>query len=93
MTREEIKNKIFEYLKGQVVSIQATPNQTQQLQLGGIYSLFPIVGTEPRWQNEKILSIAREIMQELENNFSRGPSSTGFLVPILPQLVPNFPAY
>lgn len=66
MTREEIRNKIFEYLKKQIVFIQANPNQNHQLQLGGIYDLFPR-GTDPHWQNQKILSTAREIVQDLEN--------------------------
>lgn len=66
MTREEIRNKIFNYLKQQVVWTQTNPNQTQQFQLSQVYALFP-VGSEPQWQHQKIDAIAREIVQELEN--------------------------
>lgn len=67
MTREEIRNKIFEYLKQQIKWIETNPNQIQQFQLGNIYSLFPY-GSEQGWQHIKIDSIVREIIQELENN-------------------------
>lgn len=67
MTREEIRNKIFEHLKGEVALTQDKPNETQHSQLSRIYGLFP-KGAEPQWQNERILSAAREIIQELENN-------------------------
>lgn len=68
MTREEIRNKIFEYLKKQVVLIQATPYRMQQFQLGGIYELFPYITNTPHWKTEQIHSIAREIIQELEQS-------------------------
>lgn len=72
MTREEIRNKIFEHFKQQIGWIVKNPNQMQQFQMGQIYSLFP-QGAEPSWQHEKIYSVAREIVQELIN--------TGFLYP------------
>jgi len=59
--------KFLEYLKGQVILVQTNPHQKQQLQLGGIYELFPY-STEPHWETDKIHSIAREIIQELENS-------------------------
>jgi len=64
MTREEIRNKIFEYFKQQIAWIEKNPNQTQQFQMERVYSLFP-PGTEPHWQHEKIYSTVREIVQEL----------------------------
>ena len=67
MTREEIRNKIFEHLKQQVVWIQTNPNQTQQFQLSQIYGLFPMAQGEAQWQHHKIDATAREIIQELEN--------------------------
>lgn len=67
MTREEIRNKIFEHLKQQVVWTQTNPNQTQQFQLSNIYGLFPLGAGEAQWQHNKVNAIAREIFQELEN--------------------------
>ena len=67
MTREEIRNKIFEHLKQQVAWTQTNPNQTQQFQLSQIYTLFPMVQGEAQWQHHKIDAITREIIQELEN--------------------------
>ena len=72
MDREEIKNKIFEHFKQQIVWVEANPNKTQQFQMSSIYGLFP-PGTEPHWKHEKVYSVAREIVQELIN--------TGFLYP------------
>lgn len=68
MTREEIKNKIFEYLRKQIELMEANPSQNQQLQLGGFYELFPMQRDEIQSDNKKTLSIAREIIQELENS-------------------------
>jgi len=69
MTREEIRNKVLEYLKGQVILAQANPHQKQQLQLGAIYELFQYnIDGEPHCQTEETRSIAREIVQELENS-------------------------
>lgn len=68
MTREEIRNKILEHLKKQVALIQAEPHRMQQFQLGGIYELFPYVTNTPQYQTQEIHSIAREIIQELENS-------------------------
>ncbi|MEK6839922.1 MAG: hypothetical protein AABX72_03200 [Nanoarchaeota archaeon] len=65
MTREEIRNKIFEHFKGQVAWAKANPNQAQQFQMGQIYSLFPHSSAQPHWELQKIHSIAREIVQEL----------------------------
>jgi|GEM_PF-1647168 len=67
MTREEIRNKIFEHLKQQVAWTETNPNQTQQFQLSQIYGLFPLAAGEPQWQHNKIEATAREIIQELEN--------------------------
>lgn len=66
MTREEIKNKIFEHFKSQVAWAEANPNQMQQYQMGQVYSLFPH-GNGPHWEVAKIHSVAREIVQELIN--------------------------
>lgn len=67
MTREEIRNKIFEHLKQQVAWTQTNPNQIQQFQLSQIYDLFPLTSGEAQWQHQNINAIAREIVQELEN--------------------------
>ena len=67
MERQEVRAKIFEYLKQQVAWTQANPNQTQQFQLSSIYSLFPFT-SGPHWEHRKIEEIAREIVQELEND-------------------------
>jgi len=66
MSREEIRNTIFDYLKSQISWIQANPNKPQQFQISNIYALFPI-GTTAQWQHQKVESVAREIVQELEN--------------------------
>lgn len=76
MTREEIKNKIFEHFKQQIAWIEANPNKTQQFQMSSIYGLFP-PGTEPHWQHEKVYSVAREIVQELINNGFLYPGTSG----------------
>jgi hypothetical protein len=68
MTREEIRNKVLELLKTQVGLIQAEPYKLQQFQLSRIYALFPPEQNVPNWQIEQIHSIAREIIQELENS-------------------------
>lgn len=67
MNREEIRNKIFEHFKQQVVWIENNPNSIQQFQLGQIYDLFQME-SEPVWEHQKICAIAREIIQELENS-------------------------
>jgi hypothetical protein len=68
MSREEIKNKIFEYLKKQINLAKANPNQNYQLQLGGFFDLFSIQEGETQLENKKTLTIAREVVQELENS-------------------------
>src|SRR3989344_802133 len=68
MTREEVKNKIFEYLKKQIDWIQANQSRIQQFQLSSVYGLFPLQQGEVQWQHQKIESTVREIIQELENN-------------------------
>jgi hypothetical protein len=68
MTREEIRNKVLELLKTQVALIQAQPHKLQQFQLGRFYDLFPYEQNVPQWQTEQLHSIAREIIQELENS-------------------------
>jgi len=72
MTREEIKNKIFECFKQQVVWIETNSNKEQQFQMSRIYELFP-PGSEPPWKHKDVHSIAREIIQEL--------ITSGFLYP------------
>lgn len=67
MTREEIRNKIFEHFKGQVAWAKTNPNQAQQFQMGQIYSLFQN-NSQPHWELQKVHSIAREIVQELINS-------------------------
>jgi len=64
MTREEIRNKIFELFKQQVAFIKTNPNQAQQFQMGRVYELFPM-GSEPQWKHSGVWSMAREIVQEL----------------------------
>lgn len=64
MEREEIRNKIFEYFKQQICWMEKNPNQTQQFQMGQLYSLFPSDGI-PQWQQVKVYSVVREIVQEL----------------------------
>jgi hypothetical protein len=72
MTREEIRNKIFERFKEQVAFIKTNPNKEQQFQMGRIYDLFPM-GSDPQWKHNNVWSTAREIVQEL--------ISAGFLYP------------
>lgn len=67
MTREEIRNTIFNHLKGQVAWMDTNPNQLPQFQTGSIHALFPNNGA-PAWQHMKIEAIASEIIQEMENN-------------------------
>lgn len=64
MTREEIRNKIFEHFKRKIAWIEANPNRMQQFQMTDISSLFP-PGAEPAWKHAEVYSIAREIIQEL----------------------------
>lgn len=73
MEREEIRNKIFEHFKQQVALTKSNPNQMQQFQMGDIFSLFPYTQNVPQWEQQKIHSVAREVVQELIN--------TGFLYP------------
>lgn len=68
MTREEVRNKIFEHLKQQVAWTQSNSNQAQQFQLSQIYGLFPVASGEAQWQHHKIDAMAREVIQELENS-------------------------
>ncbi|OHA94090.1 MAG: hypothetical protein A3G47_02330 [Candidatus Zambryskibacteria bacterium RIFCSPLOWO2_12_FULL_39_45] len=67
MTREEIRNKIFEHFKGQIEWAKKNPNQAQQFQMGQILSLFPNTQNVPHWELMKVHSVAREIVQELIN--------------------------
>ncbi len=72
MDREEVRQRIFAELKTQAEWKRENPNQVQQYQMGRIYSLFQGLGTPgeglPQWQVDKILSIAREIIQEYVTN-------------------------
>ena len=72
MTREEIRNKIFEYFKQQVAWIESNPDKGQQFQMSNIYGLFP-PGSEPQWKHRDVYSTAREVVQEL--------ITAGFLYP------------
>lgn len=72
MTREEIRNKIFEHFKQKTDWLVTVPNKEQQFQMGGIYELFP-PGSEPHWKHNEVYSTAREIVQEL--------ITAGFLYP------------
>lgn len=65
MTREEIRNKIFEHFKQQIAWIDANPNRSQQFQMGRLYDLFPLGQNEAQWQHDKVYSVVREIVQEL----------------------------
>jgi hypothetical protein len=76
MTREEIRNKIFECFKQQVNFIKTNPNQAQQFQMGRIYTLFPI-GSEPQWKHNDVWSTAREIVQELIGSGFLYPGNVG----------------
>ena len=77
MTREEIRNKIFEYFKQQVGWIVTNPNKMQQFQMGQIHSLFPYVQNEPQWERQKLDSTVREIVQELINSNFLYPGTSG----------------
>jgi len=72
MTREEIRNKIFEQFKQQVAWIETNQNKEQQFQMSRVYELFP-PGSEPHWKHKDVYSTAREIVQEL--------ITAGFLYP------------
>lgn len=67
MTRSEIYNKIFQWLKQQVAIIEENPNKMQQLQMGNIYDVFPYEKDEAIWEHDKIDTVVFEIMNEFVN--------------------------
>lgn len=69
MDREEIRNKITDHFKQRILH-SSNPTYRIQIQMGGIYALFP--GSQA-----EILSTVREIVQEFINN--------GFLYPGIPE--------
>lgn len=76
MSREEIKNKIIEYLKQQGPPPD-NPHKRPHIQMGNLYSLFgDYLKDVPGYQHDDTYSIIREIVQEFINN--------GFLYPGLP---------
>lgn len=77
MEREEIKNKIFEYFRQQLL-LTSDPSKRQDTQMGRIYSLFEESAKGiPLWEKTEIFSIAREIIQELINNGLLYPGLAG----------------
>lgn len=72
MTREEIRNKIFEFFKQKILWLKSVPDKEQQFQMSAVYDLFP-PNSEPQWKHKDVYSIAREIVQEL--------ITSGFLYP------------
>jgi len=68
MDREQIRNKIFQIFKQQVEWSEKNPNQTQQFQIS-LHEWFQDIFTEhiPAWEQNKVFSVAREIIQEWIN--------------------------
>lgn len=67
MNRDEIHNRILGLLKEQIAWLEANPNQRQNLQMSRIHDLIR-VNEAPHGVQDRINSIAHEIMQELINS-------------------------
>jgi hypothetical protein len=77
MDRQEIQNRIFRYFRQQLPAIN-NPAHSPQIQMGFLTDLLQdIVKSVPQWQGTEVMSIGREVVQELMNIGALYPGGYG----------------
>jgi hypothetical protein len=78
MDRQEAKSKIIGYFRQQIKLQEERPDYRPQIQMGFLDALFrDEMQKVPAWQHDAVLSVAREIIQEMINCGTLYPGQRG----------------